>query len=316
MRVTASFISYNQEDYVRAALQSVLDQDYPLEIIVSDDCSTDSTAGVIAEVLSQYVGPHQVRVRKGDRNLGVVGNQNAVFEMASGELIVLFEGDDISRPDRVTKLVEKAQSTGAAALSSYVTFIDPDGTPAGCWEHHESGDYRDFSSWTAPGCGLAFRRHLLEHGPISRGLLSGDIAIWLRAAFSGGMAVVPEPLVQYRRHVESVTARPLFEYTSPAAFRECCRRSLASDSAAVQEWTQIGNALSPESRAHWQKLRDTAVARLRLLEAVAKGSKPAWIGRAIAAVPYPQVRSMALRALALATVPTAFLALRRRRHPE
>jgi glycosyltransferase involved in cell wall biosynthesis len=50
-KVSVCIVTYNQEQYIRQCLQSVVDQevDFEVEIIVSDDCSTDSTPQIVQE---------------------------------------------------------------------------------------------------------------------------------------------------------------------------------------------------------------------------------------------------------------------------
>src|SRR5437867_9602828 len=74
VRVSGTLICYKQETFVAQALASVLNQTYPIDLIISDDCSPDRTAAVIRESLKDYRGHHRVRLRAGDRNLGVCGN--------------------------------------------------------------------------------------------------------------------------------------------------------------------------------------------------------------------------------------------------
>src|SRR5690348_9613622 len=104
VRVSGAFISFNHSKYVQAALTSALGQDYPMQLIISDDFSTDDTAAKIDSVLRHYSGHHDVLFRSASKNLGVCGNQNLVFSRAEGELVVVFEGDDISVPTRVSQL--------------------------------------------------------------------------------------------------------------------------------------------------------------------------------------------------------------------
>ena len=111
---------------MRSALESVLAQTYPLDLIIADDCSTDATLSVIEDNLADYSGPHRIRVLRAVRNRGICGNQNAALGLAEGELIVLFEGDDVSAPDRVAHLVSAYRENGRAvgALGSAVRKID------------------------------------------------------------------------------------------------------------------------------------------------------------------------------------------------
>lgn len=57
--VTFALFAYNQEDYVREAVQDAFAQTYePLEIILSDDCSSDRTYQIMHEMAVAYRGPH------------------------------------------------------------------------------------------------------------------------------------------------------------------------------------------------------------------------------------------------------------------
>lgn len=100
------FTVYNQEGYVREALSSALAQDYePLEIVVSDDGSTDGTRDIIESMVRAYRGPHRISVNFNASNRGVCGNFEYAFGLTHGELVFSFGGDDISTPDRVSSVM-------------------------------------------------------------------------------------------------------------------------------------------------------------------------------------------------------------------
>ena len=67
--ITFLVYSYNQENNIRKALDGALSQTYsPLEIIVSDDCSSDKTFDIIKEVTDAYQGPHKLIVNRNEKN--------------------------------------------------------------------------------------------------------------------------------------------------------------------------------------------------------------------------------------------------------
>src|SRR5690606_9560707 len=92
--VSVWMITYNHCAYIEQALDSVLCQetDFPFEIVIGDDCSTDGTR----EVLLRYASSNPARIRLilHERNVGMIANQNAVFDACSGEFIAMLEGDD------------------------------------------------------------------------------------------------------------------------------------------------------------------------------------------------------------------------------
>lgn len=91
--------AYNHERYLRECLDGFLSQktDFPFEILINDDCSTDSTADIIREYAARY--PEKIRPFYQEENLfsrvGMPGLFERVFyPNARGKYIALCEGDD------------------------------------------------------------------------------------------------------------------------------------------------------------------------------------------------------------------------------
>ena len=60
--VTFALFAYNQEKYIREAIEGEFARAYqPLKIIISDDCSSDKTFDIINELVQNYQGPHVVK---------------------------------------------------------------------------------------------------------------------------------------------------------------------------------------------------------------------------------------------------------------
>jgi glycosyltransferase involved in cell wall biosynthesis len=93
-KVSVSLITFNQENYISACLDSILKQvtDFDFEIVVADDCSTDGTQGIVADYALRY--PALIRPILREKNLGLVKNAIATIKACSGEYIALMEGDD------------------------------------------------------------------------------------------------------------------------------------------------------------------------------------------------------------------------------
>jgi len=93
--VTIVTPSYNQGDFVRATIESVLSQDYPdLEYIVMDGGSTDQTAAIAAEY-----GSRLTWISEKDR--GQAHAINKGFKMASGQIVAWLNSDDLLLPGAV-----------------------------------------------------------------------------------------------------------------------------------------------------------------------------------------------------------------------
>ena len=75
--VTFALFAFNQQPFVRAAIEGAFSQTYrPLEIILSDDFSKDQTFGIMQEMAAAYTGPHAVRIRRNESNLGFAAHIN------------------------------------------------------------------------------------------------------------------------------------------------------------------------------------------------------------------------------------------------
>ncbi len=93
--VSVVFITYNHEKYVRKALLSVLEQetDFPFEVMVGEDCSTDNTRAILLEIKKQY--PEQVKLLFREKNLGRPTLNVYQTSMAcTGKYVAYLEGDD------------------------------------------------------------------------------------------------------------------------------------------------------------------------------------------------------------------------------
>ncbi len=100
---------YNCEKYVKESLQSVFNQTFQdFEIIIYDDVSTDKTRQVIDDFLKKnikkFVGP--VRIIYGGGNVGCGEGRNRAIKEARGKYLAVFDGDDISLPDRLEKQIK------------------------------------------------------------------------------------------------------------------------------------------------------------------------------------------------------------------
>ena len=106
--VSIILVSYNQESYISDACQSILNQDYesPLEIIISDDNSTDNTFTIIQEIVKNYRGIHKIKLNKNEENLGLIENINKAVTLTRGNLIIYAAGDDIAYKNRAKILVD------------------------------------------------------------------------------------------------------------------------------------------------------------------------------------------------------------------
>ncbi len=102
--VSIAMLTYNSGKFVAQALDSALAQDYPnIEIVISDDASTDDTIDIISGYVMKH--PNKIRVLANEVNTGPVNNWFKCIWACHGKYIVALAGDDKFLPSIVTKQV-------------------------------------------------------------------------------------------------------------------------------------------------------------------------------------------------------------------
>ncbi|WP_428423172.1 glycosyltransferase family 2 protein [Methylibium sp.] len=207
-RVSLVLLAYNQQSVVHLAAQSCLAQECePLEIVLSDDGSSDDTLAVLQAVAAAYRGAHQVRVRRNSVNVGIGEHYNQVVRDTTGDLIVTAAGDDISEPTRVQQLLAAWERTHCRAdlIASHVTDMDHDGALHKTLHVDDLAAWTSVSQWAAHrpyviGASHAFTRRLMgRFGPLNPRVFYEDQIMAFRAIALGGAVTVDAPLVRYRR---------------------------------------------------------------------------------------------------------------------
>lgn len=106
-KVSIVITSYNLENYISQALDSILNQvtDYAFNIIVADDCSTDETVSILREYKQKY--PEKIVLLETDHNIGSLSNSNRAFETMDCDYFSFLDGDDYwVGADRINKQID------------------------------------------------------------------------------------------------------------------------------------------------------------------------------------------------------------------
>ena len=114
-------ISYNHENYIKRAIDSIFDQIdiESSEVIIIDDCSTDNTFKIINDCLSNIKNTTLI---VNNENFGLVRNYKKGFSLCSGDLIFVLEGDDYwANPEKLTIIskIMKAESDISMCFHDY-----------------------------------------------------------------------------------------------------------------------------------------------------------------------------------------------------
>jgi len=198
---------YNAAPFLRETLDSVLNQTRPaLEVIVVDDGSTDESAAV-----AESYGP-PVRVIR-QENRGQSAARNRGMDEARGEWVALLDADDRWLPHKLERHVAALRGAPSDVVCVHSDFI-----VVGSVRRH----VRDSSVWPTecerrvrmltnpriqPGTALVLTSVAREvRFPVSV-LYAPDQIFWMRLLDRGSFLHVPEPLIEYRKHADQLTAQ-------------------------------------------------------------------------------------------------------------
>lgn len=207
-RITLAVLAYNQAPCIDAAVGSALAQTCePVEILLSDDGSTDDSFTRMSSLAARYRGPHQVVARRNEQNLGIGGHYNEIVRVARGSLIVTMAGDDISVPERVARIAAAWDERGGRVdlIASHLIDMTQEGQLAGILRVDDLSRWHGAADWARArphviGAAHAFTKRLFERfGPLDKRLSYEDQIMTFRALVSGGACTIDAPLVHYRR---------------------------------------------------------------------------------------------------------------------
>lgn len=212
--VSVVMASFNGERFIAKQIKSVLSQSYTeLELIIVDDGSSDQTADIVKEFLTQ---DERVYFFPSGKNLGLVKNFERGLKLSKGEFIVFADQDDIFQEDKIEKqLAALNNNLKADMVISDLELID-------------DADNRLFESmWQfqgicpekkapfkrlcvdnyATGCAMMFSRKLLDSTfsfPSHLKIHDQWLALLAARKNGGGIEVIREPLTRYRQHQDNV----------------------------------------------------------------------------------------------------------------
>lgn len=198
--------AYNIEAFIRESIECAFSQTYtPLEIILSDDCSSDGTYEIMEDMAKSYKGPHKIKLNRNEKNLGITRHMNkAYLELAEGEIIIAAHGDDISLPERTHLSYEFLRNNpDVTAVSLSMKSVDSDGIENGTDDACvDSVRFYDFDSGgNIPAPSRAFYKKVMTNfGPLADDCPTEDELITTRALMMGRNAFVPQVGVYYRKH--------------------------------------------------------------------------------------------------------------------
>ena len=196
---------FNGEKTLAWALDSLLGQDYAnLEIIISDNASTDTTA----EICEKYVSKDsRVKYSRLDKNHGTIVNFNRVFELSSGKYFMWAAHDDRRERSFVSTCVEKMEQCPEAALCQAHTAMYVEGRKEIlCIANLNSfegakglvGRYREtLKHFPATAIYGLYRSSVMRKTQMFQRVIATDLAFIQELSINGNFVQVPKVLFNY-----------------------------------------------------------------------------------------------------------------------
>ena len=221
-KVSVIMSVYNGEEYLREAIDSILNQTFEdFEFIIVDDGSTDRTA----DILASYRDPRIKVINQ--KHLGIAHAKNKAVKASSGEYIAIMDADDISLPERLeveASFLNHNRDIGIVSCSNY--FVDEYGKTIltrSALIGYVLIQKKLLEDMCVNHCSAMIRRKVFkEVGGYRRAFkCSLDYDLFLRIAEVSKIENIKEPLHKYRIRIDSISVAKKVEQD---AYAELARK--------------------------------------------------------------------------------------------
>lgn len=197
---------HNCAKFVTLAIDSALNQDVPVEVLVLDDMSRDN----LDKVMKRYQNDPRVIYSKNDGHLGVAKTRNRGVSMAQGEYIAFLDADDYWMPEKLKKQLALIQETGTIMCSTARELMEPDGTLTGhILPAKKKITYHTLLLQNQLNCSsVLIKTSVAREFPMHHDDSHEDYLMWLEVLRKYRVAcAVNEPLLKYRISSTSKSGR-------------------------------------------------------------------------------------------------------------
>ncbi|HAB18096.1 MAG TPA: glycosyltransferase [Verrucomicrobiota bacterium] len=196
--------TYNGSRYLSGAVESVRRQTYPhWELLLQDDCSTDSTPELIGQLAAR---DSRIKPARNNTNLRLPRSLNAGFARALGDFLTWTSDDNEYEPTALAEMAKVlTQEPEIGLVYCDMLDIDENGAFTGKWTAPEPDQ---LGSVNSVGACFMYRREVGQAVGAydDRWRLVEDWDYWLRVARQFSLRALHQSLYRYRRHEASLTA--------------------------------------------------------------------------------------------------------------
>lgn len=316
LKVSVVIPNYNYESFVGAAIESALALDWPdVEIIVVDDGSTDGSRQVIERYADRVTPVFKA-------NGGPATACNAGYALATGDLIIFLDSDDLVDPSLIRE-VAAVLTPQTSKVQVQMQTVDAEAKPLGnvfpkYGAKPTPGQIRQWAASagsypTPPGSGNVYTRRFLDQlFPLDLTMDRATDSYFLSTApFLGEVVTIAKPLVSYRVHGKNIAAMASLNVSR---FSNEVRRAVKRSAFSAGVAQRSGVTVRPQAfrgSLNVCALRASSLALTPGDHPIEGDSRLKLIGDAVGAVLRPQGNSSAAQAvlffwvLAIAATPRA-----------
>ena len=203
--ISVCIATYNGERFIQEQIDSILCQlSSDDEIIVSDDGSTDDTISII-----NSIDDKRIRVIEGPRKQSPTSNFECALKASKGDYIFMSDQDDVWKPNKVKICMEWLQRYDCVVSDAEVTDSSLNPLYPSLYAIMQVRQGRIYNTiWKNgyTGCCMAFRRNVLEASlPFPKDIPMYDIWIGNVAAYKYNVKFIPDTLIYFRRHEDTIS---------------------------------------------------------------------------------------------------------------
>lgn len=211
LKISVAICTYNGEKYIQEQLNSILNQEKPIdEIVICDDGSTDNTMSICQSVLSntniKYI------LKKNEQNLGFIKNFYQAMSLCSGDIIFLCDQDDVwfkNKTNLISHVFEENENAQLVFSNALVTnekletineLFNTLNFSTSYFENQEKAFKKLLNDNFVVGATATIRKDFLNKVSDFDNGWAHDSWLAIIATLYNGLFFIDEPLIYYRQH--------------------------------------------------------------------------------------------------------------------
>lgn len=189
--------AYKCAGFIALAIDSVLIQEVPLEILVINDCSPDN----LDAVMEKYKNMPQIHYVKNETNMGVAATRNKGVALAKGKYVAFLDSDDYWGPGKLKKQIEMIERTKTVLCCTARELLTPQGILTGRMIPVKTElTYKELLKSNSINCSsVLIHTSVIKEFPMDHEDSHEDYITWLKILRKYKKACgINEPLLKYR----------------------------------------------------------------------------------------------------------------------